>query len=186
MDSRALNRATLDRQLLLRRHPLMAGQAVAHLMGMQAQAPLAPYTGLWTRLQDFTPEALSTLTSERLLLRAHLMRNTVHLLTAQDYLDFRPMYHELGELCFSRSPPGRYEALPSLVAPPSLLSPGSAAALRLAGPRPATESGRPCPRCDPSHPARPGPAPRHLGQERARSLGFGRRIPRAALDGASR
>jgi Winged helix DNA-binding domain len=97
MDSRALNRATLDRQLLLRRHPLTASQAVAHLTGMQAQAPLAPYTGLWTRLRDFTPEALSTLISERLLLRAHLMRNTVHLLTAQDYLDFRPMYHELGE-----------------------------------------------------------------------------------------
>jgi hypothetical protein len=97
MDSRALNRATLDRQLLLRRHPMPAVQAVAHLAGMQAQAPLSPYAGLWTRLQDFTPEALSNPISERLLLRAHLMRNTVHLLTAQDFLAFRPLYHELGE-----------------------------------------------------------------------------------------
>jgi len=97
MDSRALNRATLDRQLLLRRHSMPVLRAVEHLGGMQAQAPLAPYTGLWTRLQDFTPDALSNLISERLLLRAHLMRNTVHLLTAEDFLAFRPLYHELGE-----------------------------------------------------------------------------------------
>ncbi len=55
---RALNRATLDRQLL-RRHARPARQAVARPAGLQAQAPLAPYTGLRTRLQDFKPENLS-------------------------------------------------------------------------------------------------------------------------------
>jgi hypothetical protein len=94
---RALNRATLDRQLLLRRHPMPARQAVARLGGMQAQAPLAPYTGLWTRLENFKPEDLSTLISERSVLRAHLNRNTVHLLTAEDYLDFRPLFTQLSE-----------------------------------------------------------------------------------------
>lgn len=93
LSNRALNRATLDRQFLLRRHSLPARQAVERLGGMQAQAPLAPYTGLWTRLKSFAPENLSSLIAERHLLRAHLNRCTVHLLTAQDYLDFRPLFH---------------------------------------------------------------------------------------------
>lgn len=40
-------------QYLLDRAPTRAIDAIAHLGGMQAQAPLAPYLGLWTRLQDF-------------------------------------------------------------------------------------------------------------------------------------
>jgi hypothetical protein len=89
---RALNRATLDRQLLLGRSPLPAEQAIAHLAGLQAQAPLAPYTGLWSRLAGFSTEQLSRLISEKAVVRAHLMRNTVHLVTAADYLDFRPLF----------------------------------------------------------------------------------------------
>ncbi len=92
---RALNRATLDRQLLLRRDPRPAGAAVGHLAGLQAQAPLAPYVGLWTRLTGFRPEHLSTLLAERSIVRAHLMRNTVHLVTAGDYIAFRPLFQPL-------------------------------------------------------------------------------------------
>jgi hypothetical protein len=94
---RALNRATLDRQLLLRRTAMTAQQAVGHLGGLQAQAPLAPYVGLWTRLAGFRHEELHNLLSERRVVRAHLLRNTVHLLTAADFLTFRPLFQSVME-----------------------------------------------------------------------------------------
>ena len=94
---RALNRAALDRQLLLDRAPLAALDAVGRLAGLQAQAPLAPYVGLWTRLAGFRHEELKELITERAVLRAHLMRNTVHLVDAADYHRFRPLYQPLME-----------------------------------------------------------------------------------------
>ena len=93
----ALNRATLERQLLLSRAAMAAGEAVGHLAGLQAQAPLAPYVGLWTRLAGFGPEQLENLLTERSAVRAHLMRNTVHLLTAEDFVSFRPLFQPLME-----------------------------------------------------------------------------------------
>jgi Winged helix DNA-binding domain len=95
LSPRAVNRATLDRQLLLRRHPLSARQAVRQLAGMQAQAPLAPYVGLWTRLSDFDPAQISTRLLERTVVRAPLMRGTVHLVDAADFVEFRPLFGAL-------------------------------------------------------------------------------------------
>jgi hypothetical protein len=80
----ALNRITLGRQLLLDRSALTAPQAIAHLAGLQAQAPRAPYVGLQARLARFRPEHLENLLTERVALRAHLMRNTVHLVETAD------------------------------------------------------------------------------------------------------
>ena len=88
---RALNRATLHRQLLLDRAPLTAEQAVRHLVGLQAQAPFPPYTGLWTRLAGFRPEHLADLILDRTVVRVALLRGTVHLVTAQDCLTLRPL-----------------------------------------------------------------------------------------------
>ncbi len=95
LDERQLNRATLDRQLLLRRAPRPALTAIGHLAGLQAQAPLAPYVGLWTRLSRFGHQDLKNLLAERSVVRAHLMRNTIHLLDAADFTRFRPLYQPL-------------------------------------------------------------------------------------------
>ncbi|MFB8246976.1 winged helix DNA-binding domain-containing protein [Streptomyces sp. NPDC055952] len=89
LDARALNRATLARQLLLDRADLPVPDAVAHLGGLQAQEPQEPFTGLWSRLRAFDPEELSALLTARRVVRTHLMRRTVHLVTADDALAWR-------------------------------------------------------------------------------------------------
>ena len=76
---RALNRATLARQHLLQASSVSALAAIEHLVGMQAQAPFAPYYGLWSRLEGFTGGELSDLLTERKAVRIVLMRGTIHL-----------------------------------------------------------------------------------------------------------
>jgi Winged helix DNA-binding domain len=95
LSERAINRATLARQYLLERAPVRAIDAISHLAGMQSQAPLAPYVGLWTRLRDFGPGELATLTEDRQVARLQLMRNTVHLVAAGDALDWTTMFAPL-------------------------------------------------------------------------------------------
>jgi hypothetical protein len=86
---RALGRATLARQLLLDRADLPVLDAVAHLGGLQAQEPQEPFVGLWSRLRGFEPSALSDPLTGRRVVRTHLMRRTVHLVTADDALAWR-------------------------------------------------------------------------------------------------
>jgi hypothetical protein len=89
--NRQLNRATLERQLLLQRQSMPAVAAVAKLVGLQAQNPLDPYLALWSRLEGFDPHALGRLVSDRSLVRITVMRGTIHLLTADDALWLRPL-----------------------------------------------------------------------------------------------
>ena len=91
LPTRALNRATLERQLLLRRRPLAVLDAVDHLVGLQAQVPLNPYTALWSRLDPFDPDELGRLVEDRAVVRIIVMRATIHLVTADDCLLLRPL-----------------------------------------------------------------------------------------------
>lgn len=97
---RALNRALLARQWLLARQRATAHAAIAHLVGLQAQAPLAPYLGLWSRLAGFEPAALVALYESRAVTRLSLMRSTLHLATAADGLALRPIVQGVHERMF--------------------------------------------------------------------------------------
>jgi Winged helix DNA-binding domain len=91
LDERTLNRALLARQLLLERQSMSAYDAIEHLVGLQAQAPLAPYVGLWSRLTGFTTDDLASLLTERRAIRTSLLRGTIHLVTDRDALELRPL-----------------------------------------------------------------------------------------------
>jgi hypothetical protein len=95
LDDRALNRASLARQLLLRRHEMPVGDAVEHLVGLQAQEPLEPYVGLWSRLAGFDPLDLARLLEQRTAVRTLLMRRTQHLVSARDCLALRPVHQSM-------------------------------------------------------------------------------------------
>jgi hypothetical protein len=82
---RELNRATLARQLLLERVRLDVPTAVHRLGALQAQRPRAPYVALAARLERFEREDLNRALHDRTVVRATLMRETLHLVTAEDY-----------------------------------------------------------------------------------------------------
>jgi hypothetical protein len=88
---RALNRALLERQLLLRRVERSVGETVEHLIGLQAQSIAPPYYGLWSRLERFDPHELARMLTDREAVRMTLMRGTVHLVTVRDALLLRPL-----------------------------------------------------------------------------------------------
>lgn len=86
---RQLNRALLDRQLLLRRKDVGVEDVVETLGGMQAQLSSAPFVGLWTRIQGFSRQDLSTRIADRKIVKATYIRGTLHLVTAEDFVRYR-------------------------------------------------------------------------------------------------
>jgi hypothetical protein len=90
IDLRQLNRATLQRQLLLSRQRLPLDRALTRLFALQAQWPRPPFLALWARLQGFRRAQLMDALHARTIVRATLLRGTLHLVTAADYLSLRP------------------------------------------------------------------------------------------------
>ncbi|MEU0091419.1 winged helix DNA-binding domain-containing protein [Kribbella sp. NPDC006257] len=89
LSDRAVNRATLARQMLLGREKVGVVEAVGRLVGMQGQEAKHPYVGLWSRVEGFAGEELNKAVADREVVRATLFRGTLHLVTAEDYLRFR-------------------------------------------------------------------------------------------------
>jgi winged helix DNA-binding protein len=91
LTNRALSRATLARQMLLERSGKSIVEAVDWLIGLQGQVSEGPYQGLWSRLDGFRHEDLTTLIVTRTLVRATSFRATLHLHTVDDLLGARPL-----------------------------------------------------------------------------------------------
>jgi hypothetical protein len=115
LTARELNRATLARQLLLRRQRLPVPRALERVGGLQAQKVTAPYLGLLARLDGFGHEALTRALERRRVVKATLMRGTLHLVSAEDYLGLAPALQPSLEVIWRRYAPEAdrtdYEAL---------------------------------------------------------------------------
>ena len=93
---RELNRATLARQLLLERRRLSPKAVIERLVGMQAQWAPAPYVGIWTRTTSFRRETLERELARRTIVKANLIRMTLHIVTLRDYGLMRAAISESG------------------------------------------------------------------------------------------
>lgn len=91
--ARELNRATLARQLLLRRERLGVSEGVRRVVALQAQQPASPYIALWNRLAGFDPAGLDTAFTDHTVVKATLMRLTLHAVHAEDHPAFREAMH---------------------------------------------------------------------------------------------
>ena len=89
-----LNRATLARQFLLERKRLSPVALIERLVGLQAQWPPAPYVGIWTRTTSFRRQALERELVRGRVLKATVMRQTLHLVTPRDYALIRAAQSE--------------------------------------------------------------------------------------------
>ena len=108
---RELNRATLARQLLLERKRLSPKAVIERLVGMQAQWPPAPYLGIWTRTTSFRRQSLERELASAAVVKATVMRQTLHLLTRRDYALLRAA---LSETNFPDQTPAAKRLAPSL------------------------------------------------------------------------
>ena len=97
VSNRALGRATLARQHLLERSTLSPLEMTRHLVGWQSQTPQSWYVGFWDRIDGVQPAEVSDLLERRALVRIGLMRNTIHLVTAEDCLSLRSLMQQVIE-----------------------------------------------------------------------------------------
>ncbi|WP_112239206.1 winged helix DNA-binding domain-containing protein [Kribbella monticola] len=105
VSERGLNRATLGRQLLLRREPLGVVEATRRIVAIQGQQAASPYVALWNRIDGFEPDELDAAFARRELVKATLMRFTLHVVHAEDHL---PMHKAMQPSLRTRLGDARY------------------------------------------------------------------------------
>src|SRR2546428_12866183 len=104
---RELNRATLARQLLLERARLDVVRAVERLAALQAQWAPSPYIALWSRLAGFARERLWSAIERHAIVRARLMRGTLHLVSSRDFYAYAVATQDLQRGAWNRLQVGR-------------------------------------------------------------------------------
>ncbi|MGZ8707399.1 MAG: winged helix DNA-binding domain-containing protein [Gaiellaceae bacterium] len=82
---RELNRALLERQLLLGRRRLAAPGAIERLCALQAQYSPSPYIALWSRVTGFRKDHLTSALEDGKAVKSSLFRITLHITSARDY-----------------------------------------------------------------------------------------------------
>lgn len=89
------NRSLLHRQHLLARADEDAVEVIDRLVGMQSQDPTAAFYGLHCRIQDFQPDELDELLTDREIIRIALLRSTIFLIDGADARWIRPLAQPL-------------------------------------------------------------------------------------------
>jgi len=85
LTQRELNRALLDRQLLLARGSSSLPKALERIGGIQAQYAPSMYIGLWSRLEGLERERLTWALERRAVVQGTLLRATIHLVSPRDW-----------------------------------------------------------------------------------------------------
>jgi len=107
MTLRELNRAMLARQLLLERSRIGVVPAIERLAALQAQWSPSPYIALWSRLVGFRREKLWSAIERHDVVRARLMRGTLHLVSARDFYAYAVATQDLQRGAWNRLRIGR-------------------------------------------------------------------------------
>ena len=121
LTARGLNRATLARQLLLRREALTPVDAVRRIVAVQAQEPASPYIALWNRIAGFDAAALDAAYADHAIVKASLIRITLHAVVAEDYPLFQ--HAMVGTLRDARLTDRRFEEAGMTIAEADALVP---------------------------------------------------------------
>ena len=104
---RELNRAMLARQMLLERRKIDLVPAIERLAALQAQWAPSPYIALWSRVQGFDRAALWSAIEDARVIRARLMRGTLHLVSARDFYAYAVATQDLQRGAWNRLQVGR-------------------------------------------------------------------------------
>jgi Winged helix DNA-binding domain len=104
LTERELNRALLERQMLLERRRAPIPKVLERMGGLQAQYAPSMYVGLWSRMEDFERDALTRALGRHSVVQATLLRSTIHLVSKADFWPFALAVREARREQWGRTP----------------------------------------------------------------------------------